>query len=536
MAKEGESYLDELLNTVAPDWEETSITPESVLEDFDEDMEEEVSLEDALAILDDLPDSEEEYVDGETDWDGVNELLGIAPDFGDEDGDDLSDLGDIPEIKEMPAPEKKPLAAEEPPQAETPGNEDKQQQEEPPAEQTPVPDEVAGAAKDDVPAEAPDEDIPLDVDALMPEEDMPEADMPVFGEEPSVKEETPEPEHSSSSESVDVDDIFQDALSAVGYSGNDEEENEEDFFTVGDLDGFEDADAEGISSVPAADPMEIKKEAGKKKKKGPGFFARIFGNIVTDQTAEEEEKERQEEQAAKEKKAAEKEEKKKQAELSKEEKAQLAQETKERKKQLKAEKAAKKAEEKEEKKRLKEEQKAEEAAQEVVGKINPVGAAIVVIFFATIGIFTVIGSMLFNRNMSLNNAENYFAGGDYLQAYEAISMVDVDEENDVLYKRIRMCTQMQKEVNSYTNYSSLGMRVEALDSLVKGIRYYDLNKQEAGALGIINQMDRLANQISASLNDDFGMSGDEARELLLISDQAGYTRRLEEIVGQMPAA
>lgn len=533
MAKEGESYLDELLNTVAPDWEETSITPENIMEDFDEELEEEVSLEEALAILDDLPDSEEEYVDGEGGLDDVNELLGIAPDFGD---DDLSDLGDIPEIKEMPAPEKKPPAEEESSPEEPPQKEDQLPQEELPAEQMPEPEEAADVKKDAVPEEVPEEEIPLDVDAIMPEEEVLEADMPVFGEEPSAEAEMPEPDNQASSESVDVDDIFQDALSAVGYSGNDEEENEEDFFTVGDLDGFEDAEPEGITSVPAADPMEIKKEAGKKKKKGPGFFARIFGNIVTDQTAEEEEKERQEEQAAKEKKAAEKEEKKKQAELSKEEKAQLAQEAKERKKQLKAEKAAKKAEEKEEKKRLREEQKAEEAAQEVVGKINPVGAAIVIIFFATIGIFTVIGSMLFNRNRSLDNAENYFAGGDYLQAYDAISMVDVDEENDVLYKRIRMCTQMQKEVNSYTNYSSIGMRVEALDSLVKGIRYYDLNKQEAAALGIINQMDRLVNQINASLNDDFGMSGDEARELLSISDQAGYTRRLEEIVGQTPAA
>ena len=47
MAKEGESYLDELLNAVAPDWEDTSVSPESLMEEFEEEMDEDVSLEDA---------------------------------------------------------------------------------------------------------------------------------------------------------------------------------------------------------------------------------------------------------------------------------------------------------------------------------------------------------------------------------------------------------------------------------------------------------------------------------------------------------
>lgn len=39
MANEGESYLDELLNTVAPDWEDTPISADNILEDFNEDLE-----------------------------------------------------------------------------------------------------------------------------------------------------------------------------------------------------------------------------------------------------------------------------------------------------------------------------------------------------------------------------------------------------------------------------------------------------------------------------------------------------------------
>lgn len=533
MANEGESYLDELLNTVAPDWEDTPISPENMLEDFDEDLEEEVSLEDALAILNDLPDSEMLYGDGAEDgdqWDGVDELAGLS-DFGDAP-EEVTDFGDMPSVEETPATEPEP-----------------EPEEQPDAEEVPASEETGGEEVSD---------IPLDLDAIMPEDelsdeldtsdslevdasvpDIPDMDIPVFDDAPVPSEPESDSKEQASSDSVDVDDIFQDALSAVGYSGNDDEDDE-DFLSVDPVGGFMEEGAEeteGISTVPPLNPLEEEKtEPKKREKKGPGFFARIFGNVVTDQTAAQEEQERQEEQAAKEKKAAEKEEKKKQAEASKEEKAQLALEAKERKKQLKAEQAAKKAEEKEEKKRLKEERKAEEAAQEVVGKINPVGAAIVVIFFATIGILTVFGSMILNRNTSLKNAENYFAAGEYMKAYDAIRMVDVEEENDVLYRRIRMCTEMQKEVNSYVNYSSMNMRLEALDSLVKGIRYYDLNRPDADSLGIANQVDQLEEQLAAGLSGDFGIDADEARELLKLSDQSEYTRQLEEIVNRMPAA
>lgn len=517
MANEGESYLDELLNTVAPDWEDTPISPENMLEDFDEELEEEVSLEDALAILNDLPDSDTIYEDG------VDELAGLT-DFGDTAGE-VADFGDIPAMEEVPVSDQKP-----------------EPEEQPDVEEIPVSEEMG---------EEESADIPLDLDVIMPEEDlpdesdepdaevsvpdMPDMDIPAFDDAPVPSDSGSGSKEQTSSDSVDVDDIFQDALSAVGYSGNDDE-NDEDFLSVDSVGGFMEKGTEGISSVPPLNPLEATEpEAKRKEKKGPGFFARIFGNVVTDQTAAQEEKERQEEQAAKEKKAAKKEEKKKQAEASKEEKAQLALEAKERKKQLKAEQAAKKAEEKEEKKRLKEERKAEEAAQEVVGKINPVGAAIVVIFFATIGIFTVFGSMLLNRNTSLKNAENHFAAGEYMEAYDAIRMVDVDEENDVLYRRIRMCSEIQKEVNSYVNYSSMNMRLEALDSLVKGVRYYDRSRPDADALGITNQVDHLEEKLAAGLSDDFGIDADGARELLEISDQAEYTRRLEEIVNRLPA-
>lgn len=556
MAKEGENYLDQLLNTVAPDWEETSSSPDIMSASEDEVSIDDVSLEDALSILNDLPD--EMDMGAETpdeEFGGMTDVMSDIPENTDTDMElpEIDEMG-MPELDEIPLPDEEDDSLEE--------------------EMMPVLDDVSDVAGDDDEIGLPDMeetdalpeeelDIPLAMEDFMQDEEMvpeeelipPEEELmseeglmpedalmsPVEGlmSEDALPEEEPKP---AEKDSIDVDDIFQDALSAVGYSGNDEDGESDtgdgqgdDLFSLEDVAEYVDVPEEGISSVPVADPAA---DAGsrKKKSKGPGFFARIFGNIVTDQTADEEEKERQAELAAKAKKAAEKEEKKQQAAVTKEEKAQQSQEEKERKKELKAERAAKKAEEKEEKKRRKAEMAAE-AEKEVVGKINPVGATIVVIFFVTICAFTIFGSKLLSRNMSLNNAENYFANEEYLKAYDAISNVNVKEDDEVLYQRIRLCSQMQKEVKSYTNYTSMNMRLEALDSLIKGIRYYDAGREQAEMLGITKEVNSLGSQIITGLSEGFGVSEAQARELGGIEDMGEYTRRLEQIAAQtQPAA
>ena len=228
-------------------------------------------------------------------------------------------------------------------------------------------------------------------------------------------------------------------------------------------------------------------------------WKRIFGNVVTEQTAAEEEQEREQEKAAEEAKAAEKEEKKKQAEQTKEEKATEKAAEKERKAAEKAEKATAKAAEKEEKKRL----KLEREANEVVGKINPVGAAIVMVFFGLICISVILGTQMLSYSSALKNAESTFASGDYRSAYESIAGVDVSESSQEMADKVRICMQMQKELDSYTNYYKMKMYLEALDSLMKGIRNYDVNRQKADDYGIINEYNALESKVADALNSDW---------------------------------
>ncbi len=580
--KEGENYLDTLLNTVAPDWEEKSesplqsdqpdsIAPKSHQGESPEDK----TLEDAMAILNDLPDMDGALELSENPEGDMDELFGLLSDLGvdpdepepEASGEEISEamLPDLDSVEGLSDDIETEEVMADPVMMEDlladVGSEQEEEQEEPQEE----PQEEQGELQQEQEEQeelqeeqeefqVQDDDIPFSIDSFPEDEseeiqDFADIDTPGISEPSSEpvedagvedpfidlsadlfqdfsEEPQPEEEVSISEDSLAVDDIFQDALAAVGYSENEREEEGagDDVFAVDDMGSVMDQEKEeGVSSVPAAEPVV------RKEKKGPGFFQRIFGNVITDSTADEEEKERQREAELKQKKEEKKAEKKQQAEVTKEEKAQAAQEKKEHKKQLKAEQAAKKAEEK---KRKKEERLARAAQEaEVVGKINPVGATIVIILFVTIGMIAILGTNMLGRRSNLGNAENYFANEDYIRAYDAINSVKLKEKDETLFRRIRICCQLQKEVRSFSNYNTMGMKVEALDSLLKGMRLYEENVSEAQELQIQPAYEKLKSELLAGLSENFGMGENEVSELLAIPDQAQYTQRLQQITG-----
>lgn len=352
-------------------------------------------------------------------------------------------------------------------------------------------------------------------------------------------------------DALSVDDIYDDALSAVDYSEADEApefpEIEEEFVPQMDEDAgddfgdlaldplvLDDSEAAGVSGEPLAvsddteeDVQDIKQEKEKKEKKD-GFFKRIFGNIITEQSAEEEAKEREKEQADAEEKKAAKEEKKQQTAEEKAAKAEQAKEEKEKKAAAKAEQAAAKAAEKEEKKRL----KAEQEANEVVGRINPVGAAIVMVFFGLLCVAVVFGSQALSYTTSVKSAESSFEQRDYKNAYDSLAGVSVSDSSKELKQKVRMCMQLQREYDAYQNYYKMKMYLESLDSLIGGIRLYDANKSKAEQYDMLSQYNELESKLANQLYNEFGVSESQARNIIASETQKEYTDRLQAILLQ----
>lgn len=575
----GESYLDDLMKSMGiteSEPEKPEMEEKSIMEDHSEEEYPEFVLDDLLTqeetpegdvpdlVLSDLPKEEEVPLEGEE----VPEL-----DLGGIEIEDLPLMDEEPSVEEEMMPEldlggieMEGLPSEETPEKEEvpefdlggieiedlPSAEEEIGSEEDAQEEVPVM-EAAGITEEPVSAESEEDEINnllellskdySDEESMETEPDGQEEDMPA---EPEVQDvSAPEISLFSDDESDDIfadnakesttsmEDIFQDALSVVNDSEEDDDSQDtmDDVFALeGDFSPDEGipSDDEPSSGEPASVPLA---EPVKKKEKKNSIWRRIFGNVVTDQTAEEEAKEREQEKEEEEARAAAKEEKAKQAAEDKEAKEAAAQEAKEKKAALKAEQAAAKAAAKEEKKK----RKAELAAVEVVGKINPVGATIVMIFFGLICVLVIFGTRSMSYRSALSNARTQFEAKDYEGAYEALAGVNVSETYQELADKIRLCMKLQKELNSYENYYEMKMYLEALDSLVKGVRNYDEDKNKADEYEILNQYNELESKITSTLFSEFGVSETEARMINSSLSQEEYTAKLEEIIGRWEA-
>lgn len=533
--KEGESYLDQLLNNASTSSQEAGV--EQAKENARKAELDNVGLQEALAVLNDLPD--ETGIPAKADpKEELEDLKNLYEEFGNEV---------IPEEAPQPEPEPEEKMKREEQEPEEPVQSlvDPEKVEEEPEQSEEVQPEGFDEPEEPKMPEEEQEPAFEDMEAMLDLLQQPDEEVEQEKQDTTeVPQETKELEPEVSREPVAVDDIFQDALSAVGYSGDEEDleqklnmssetqnENQDsqfdDILALDDImqneSGVEEEPAEeGVQSVP------VRKQKKEKKKK-TSLWKRLFGNVITDETAALEEKEREEEEEAFLKKQAALIEKKKQSEADKEEKEKKNQKDKERKQQIKAEKEAQKAEKKAEKKRLKEEQAAM-AETEVVGKINPIGATIVFILFATFGVLIMVGVWLLPRRANIKEAANEYADEKYIDAYQTISAVSIKEDEQALYDKIVLCSKLERQIQSYQTNVSMDKKLEALHALLQGLDLYNKKQDEVKALKIQKEFLQMKTQIITYLAQDYSLDEAQANEINAITDEAEYTHRLQDIV------
>ena len=533
--KEGDSYLDQLLNNASTSSQEAGV--EQAKENARKAELDNVGLQEALAVLNNLPD--ETGIPAKADpKEELEDLKNLYEEFGNEV---IPDEAPQPE----PEPEEKMKREEQEPEEPVQSLVDPEKVEEEPEQSEEVQPEGFDEPEEPKMPEEEQEPAFEDMEAMLDLLQQPDEEVEKEKQDTTeVPQETKEPEPEVSREPVAVDDIFQDALSAVGYSGDEEDleqklnmssetqnENQDsqfdDILALDDImqneSGVEEEPAEeGVQSVP------VRKQKKEKKKK-TSLWKRLFGNVITDETAALEEKEREEEEEVFLKKQAALIEKKKQSEADKEEKEKKNQKDKERKQQIKAEKEAQKAEKKAEKKRLKEEQAAM-AETEVVGKINPIGATIVFILFATFGVLIMVGVWLLPRRANIKEAANEYANEKYIDAYQTISAVSIKEDEQALYDKIALCSKLERQIQSYQTNVSMNKKLEALHALLQGLDLYNKKQDEVKALKIQKEFLQMKMQIITYLAQDYSLDEAQANEINAITDEAEYTHRLQDIV------
>ena len=317
-----------------------------------------------------------------------------------------------------------------------------------------------------------------------------------------------------------------------------EEEPEEETFGLDDIlalddDGVDDPDddmqalLEGLGGSDIPEELSEVQEVTKK----PGLLKRLFGNVVTDEIAEAELAERareQEEEAARKEAAEAAKEEKKAAKAAKAEEKAEAKKAKAEEKELK--KAAK-AEEKAAQKAEKEAKKAEEDAEaelEVTGKLNKVGVSIVVILAAMFLAAEISGTKIFSYRSTIKEATSFFDAGKYTDAYQEILGTDMKKTDQETYDKIVTVMKVQRALNSYENYDNMKYYPDALNALLVGLKKYDENLDTAKSLEVEEDLDSCRDKIVTLLDEEYGLSESQARELLVL-DKTAYTDKVVAI-------
>lgn len=366
--------------------------------------------------------------------------------------------------------------------------------------------------------------LPEDIDSLLAEPEESQEDVDLLDLLSETEDTIEEPENAEADTSF-VDDLLGglDFGDMVASESESKEDKRRELFSELDdgLNLMEDLpDAEAIANTAELQPKV-------------SIWKRLFGNLKDDKWKKQKEKEEKleaerlakaEEEKAKAAEAA------TQSENGEEETKLDSKEAKKAEKQAKKEeKARKKEEKKAEKQKMKELAELEDTEE---GRINRVGAAIVFVFFGIIATFVIVGTNTFSYNSSISRATTYFDEDKYNSAYDALWGLEIKEKDAELYSKVQMVMYLNKEWNSYENYTSIRMYPEALDSLLKGIQKYDSHIEDAKELEVSADYKKIRNEILNELKEEYGLTEKEAYKLLSIENQSEYSQEVIQLANE----
>lgn len=303
----------------------------------------------------------------------------------------------------------------------------------------------------------------------------------------------------------DAMDDMEDLFSMLGISGNDAVKP-----SIPSTDEIPDFEIpEELSDVEQVTPEKKKKT----------FMDILFGDDEEDTLTPE-----QEEELAREK------EEKRQAKLAKKEEQKAKRAEQNAKKQAEknnktAQLAAKKAARQAEDARI----LAEDGPDK---KLNKPLVAIIMLFFFAIGGFVIVGTNLFDYQLVITKATDYFERQKYGQAYREILGVEVKKQDQELKDKIYTVMYVNRQYEAYENHVAMNDPDLALDALIKGLSKYDEYYDDAVALGIEDDFNTAHDQIVNELEATYGLTEADANAMAQL-DAESYTLQIQNITAGM---
>ncbi|SHI51733.1 hypothetical protein [Pseudobutyrivibrio xylanivorans] len=161
-------------------------------------------------------------------------------------------------------------------------------------------------------------------------------------------------------------------------------------------------------------------------------------------------------------------------------------------------------------------------------------ATFLVLSISIIGV-VLVGMTFTGLKRHMAQARELFDQGDYIAAYEKLNGYDfrTDEKVELLRNQSRTLADLQQCQNEYTTFMNYKMYNYALDSLLKGIGRYEKYKDDAVEYGIADEYDAFGNSIIIELEQEFGLSVDEAMAIYKQPNRHYYTIELRKVLRKL---
>ena len=201
-----------------------------------------------------------------------------------------------------------------------------------------------------------------------------------------------------------------------------------------------------------------------------------------------------------------------------------------------AEQAGAAKEPKEKKPRKKREKKVKEPKPEEPDNTPPLPKKpVILIFLMAFSILALVLLMmkLSGKNSYIDTAKQAMDNGEYVEAYEQLSGLNLKGNDQKLYKEVSTMAAVQEQYQAYLTLMGADKYDLALDALVRGIGRYDKGLDNAKKYGREGEMNHLKDQLEEALDQQFGMSTDDARKLYKIKDREEYSKEIQKIIQKM---
>ncbi len=158
---------------------------------------------------------------------------------------------------------------------------------------------------------------------------------------------------------------------------------------------------------------------------------------------------------------------------------------------------------------------------------------IFVVFAVSVIALVNFASNLLGDAMIYSEAESYYENGDYVDAYDKLNGMELDEKGQVFRAKARLLADLQQSINEYNIFMGKKLYDFALDSLIKGVARYSENRDTAVSYEILDQYDSFGNMLEDQLMMQFGVSKEEAIAVYNSKNRHVYTVELRKILMRM---